>query len=134
MAPSKHFFKVNNIILAKVHLERPPQLPEKIELELRISIRIIKDRLPDILQVIINATTSEEQDVQIDISIVGLFGRNDGMPDPSDNDISEFVAQQALFGLWSRIDQTVVTLSAQMGMSPIHLDHPIKFDLSQSQD
>ena len=87
-------FKLSEAFFPVLNFSRAGNLPEPINLQLRIQLQVRTDKLPDQLQIHLKTNTLEDQPLEILVLMVGIFDLIDGEPDPEPKAVEEFVINQ----------------------------------------
>ncbi|GMQ79355.1 MAG: hypothetical protein BMS9Abin02_1939 [Anaerolineae bacterium] len=126
---STNRFKMSEAFFPVLSFSRAGNLPEPLNIQLRIQLQVRTDKLPDQLQIHLKTETIEDQPFKISVLMVGIFDLIDGEPDPDPKAVDDFVINHALFSMWPLMASTVRQISARMGMEPLKMAPPARFEI-----
>jgi preprotein translocase subunit SecB len=134
MAQEAQFpFQLNNAFLTSLRFSRLPEMPETQEFNLGVEVNVAEIDFPGRLQIALKVETIGESPLTFRIELIGLFDYVEGEPEPDRSIVWDFVNQKALYILWPYVTQIVRQLTAQMGIGPVNLRIPYKFDFAPPQ-
>jgi len=126
-------FKILHIFFMRVNISRPDLVPEDgfpLGLNAEIALGFPDQEKQYHIHVRVQTTEDSLPGLDIDINAVGVFEYlNEG--EPGETELVEFINNNLLVALNSRIIQLLATTTAQMGMPPIWMPTPRKhgFDI-----
>jgi hypothetical protein len=126
-------FKMSEAFFPVLNFSRVGNLPEPLNLQLRIQLQVRTDKLPDQLHIHLKTETIEDHPLKISVLMVGIFDLIDGEPDPDPKAVDAFVINHALFSMWPLMASTVRQISARMGMEPLKMAPPARFEIDASE-
>ena len=122
-------YQLENAFFIVVNIQRAPEI-SPTNFEFNAMIKVIDKDFPDTIQVNPNIKTIENKPLIFNMELVGIFKLIPDQPKPDKSILKEFIYQQAIYMLWPYISSMVRQLTSQMGMVPINIPTPYKFELS----
>jgi preprotein translocase subunit SecB len=129
MEPVTRFpLRLERAFFKSVKFDREPEIPEPMELNFSVGVRVHDEHFPDHLQVDIKIETQEGQPLSIRMELIGTFSLVEGSPKPERDTLPDFINQQALHMLWPYITQMARQITTHMYMGPLDMPVPYAFD------
>lgn len=122
-------FQLIDVFFISFHCQRQPIIADPISIAVKISLKVVYDNFPE-LEVFLKVENYETQtqSITFDAEVVGKFAPAPDQPKPDKNIIPDFIDDRALFILWPVISQQFKQMTGLMGMNPIKLLMPARFD------
>lgn len=130
----KTLFSIQNVIFKSVHISREGQVSTPLDIQLFSEIKVREQERPDLLQVDLRVTSSEDSPVTLQLEVVGLFRLIEGEEQPDKAAIHQFVFNTGVFSLWPTMSYMVRTVTTHMGMSPLSVNMPVDFQRSFDEE
>jgi hypothetical protein len=131
----KYPYQHINTFIVSVAFKRLTKVPPKIELPTTVSVQLTEPGFPRVqVAMRLNSPedTSDEPPISFSLEVVGLFDYT-GSSNEYDKQLNrEFAEERALHVLWVYCSQMVKMFSSQMGMNPLELRSPMRFNFSEA--
>jgi preprotein translocase subunit SecB len=126
-------FRIVRTFLSKVRIQRPATPREDSAFEMKAEVDLGKRAETNQYQVKLRIRSVDPQNspVNVELEAIAIF-EYCGDGEPSAPLIAEFVNDRLLFVLSGLVVNTVGSLTAQMGMSPIWIPMPLAFGFTES--
>lgn len=121
-------FLLERAFFKSVKFDREAEVPDPIELNFSVGLRVHEEHFPDGLQVDVKIETQGEQPLSIRLELIGMFSLVEGFPEPEPDIIPAFINEQALHMLWPYIAQMARQITTHMFMGPLDMPIPYVFD------
>lgn len=122
-------FKLAGAFLLSVNFARAPEMQELPDLQIESQTKYIIEEPSRFHLFLRMKTVSPEDTFSFSIELVGVFELVSGQEGAlSRSEILEFVNDRGLFMLWPYAAQYVTLTTSLMGMSPINLHTPYRYN------
>jgi preprotein translocase subunit SecB len=129
-SPKYPFMLVGTFFL-RLEFRRKPEIAPPLTTTWTATIRVDESSYPK-FDVFVTAVASDDQPFSFTIELLGRFNVDEGMEAPTQAIIPEFLSNQALYMLWPYVVQAIAQASAQMGMPPVQISTPAKWQIGPS--
>jgi hypothetical protein len=130
---NKYPYRLDSAFFTHIDITRAPAIPTEIKTSWKALIKY-DTREPSQFQIFVKLATDSEQPIIFIIELVGIFSVLDENPLPEKSAIEEYLNEQALYGLWPYFVQMIASLSSQMGINPIRIPTPYRYDVRLSDE
>lgn len=120
-------FKLEAAFFSCVNCRRSPHVPDNWNIEFKGLVKVEDKNFPKI-EVFLRFETVHKEPVSIEIEVVGIFTHIPDQPLPDRSIVLDFVNERALFMMWPYASQMILQVTAQMGMTPITVTTPYRYD------
>jgi preprotein translocase subunit SecB len=121
-------FKLINAFFVTLHFDREPAVPNKMEFQIEIQIKVIDKDFPR-LQVNIRNRTTDQSPLKLEVELVGLFDYIGNNPEQDRALITDFLRDKGIHMLLPYISQIIRIITGQMGMNPLDIHPPFSIDV-----
>jgi len=121
-------FNLVNAFFVTLHFQREPAIPNKMEFQFEIQIKVIDKDFPR-LQVNIRNRTTDKSPLKLEVELVGLFDYIGDNPEQDRALINDFLRNKGIHMLLPYISQLIRIITGQMGMNPLDIHTPLSIDL-----
>ena len=119
-----HPYKLESAFFISLKFERISEVPMKLQLKYSVDIKSVDEENQKRLQIFLRFRTHDDQPVNINIELVGIFKLADENLVPDKKALNEFIFDQAIYILWPNISEIVKQITVLMGLNPIQLPLP----------
>ena len=124
----KYPFKLTHVFFSTISCRRKPEMPDNIETDFSIQVKVEPDNYPQKLQVDLKIESSDASPLTVQLELVSIFELVEDLPEPAVNTIVHFLNEQALHMLWPYVKQMISQLTGQMGMNPVNIQTPYSYN------
>jgi preprotein translocase subunit SecB len=123
-------FNLVNVFFVTLHFDREPAIPNTMEMQIELQIKVIDKDFPR-LQVNIRNRTKDPSPLKLEVELVGLFDYSGNNPDQDRELITDFLRDNGIHMLLPYISQIIRIITGQMGMNPLDIHFPISINVPQ---
>lgn len=123
-------FELTDAFFTSLEFRRVPEMPQPLNLNFNVQLKVHGERLPEILQIDLKLATFEDQPLTMILELVGLFKSPEDQPQPGSDELSRFINERALVALWPYIVQMSKLVTSQMGIAPVKIRTPHTFQFA----
>jgi preprotein translocase subunit SecB len=127
----KYPFVLQGAFFVRLEFRRQPEIEGPLKTVWSATIRVDDSSYPK-FDVGILAGASSDQPFSFTVELLGRYDIEQGVTAPERTTLPEFLSEQGLFMLWPYVVQAVAQASSQMGMPPVHIETPTRWQVSPS--
>lgn len=127
-------FRLTDTLFRKLVFSRRPQMPEDVQIKLKVNVQLHAQNLPERLQIDIRVETVEEEPLAFAVELVALFEPADDGTKVDSQLAKDFVNERAFYMLFPLVRQKISEVTHVMGIKPVQLPMPVSVHIPLEED
>jgi hypothetical protein len=126
-------FALQETFFIRLNFKRGTTIPSPVEIPISAQVKVVDKDFPKI-QINLQVSSLDPQPVNLDIEMVAVFNYVGGDLDRGRNLLPVFLRDKGLHMMWPAIAIMMRNITSQMGMPPLNIKTPLKFDIPTKRD
>jgi len=121
-------YTLRDVSFLNIQARRDAAVPDPVQVQLNVGVRI-STQFPNLEVALQLSTTPKDQPVFLNLELVAGFDAADEKQPVDEPTLLEFISDKAMPLLWPYADLLTRQLFAAMGVPPIRVSLPLKFNM-----